>query len=224
MLIAIEGIDGSGKGTQAAALAEKLQNEGRQVTLIRFPQYQDTFFGREVGRYLNGDYGSLDTVPVKFSSLLYALDRYQALQGISAALARGEDVICDRYTGSNIAHQAARVPADERAALTSWIVEVEEDILHIPAPDLVVFLDMDVKKSQELVAQKEKRAYTDKSHDLHEASKDHLQIALENFRHLAAERGWARIGCLDEEGRLKSLSVIGDEIHAAVARARRAGH
>lgn len=222
MLIAIEGIDGSGKGTQAAALAERLEQDGRTVTLIRFPQYQDSFFGREVGRYLNGDFGSLDEVPVKFSALLYALDRFQALQGIHAALARGDDVICDRYTGSNIAHQAARVPAAERAALGDWIDEVEQDILRIPAPDLVVFLDMDVKRSQQLVAQKDARSYTDKTHDLHEASKDHLQIALDNFRRLAAERGWARIACLDATGGLRPPADIGDEIRAAVERARAA--
>lgn len=219
MLIAIEGIDGSGKGTQAAALVERLKNDGRTVSLIRFPQYQETFFGREVGLYLNGDFGTLDKVPAKFSSLLYALDRFQALDKITSALLNGEDVICDRYTGSNIAHQAARVPESERPAMVEWIREVEERILRIPMPDLVVFLEMEVQQSQRLVAKKEERSYTAKTHDLHEASADHLQIALENFRFLAEEFGWKRILCIDEDGRLKSPAALGEEIYLEVVRA-----
>lgn len=221
MLIVIEGIDGSGKGTQATKLAERLEREGRTVALFRFPQYQQTFFGREIGRYLNGDFGTMEQVPAKFSSLLYALDRFQASTSIAQALASGADVICDRYTGSNIAHQAARVPESERPAMVAWIREVEEQILNIPTPDLVVLLDMEVKQSQQLVAKKEQRAYTEKTHDLHEASADHLQTALENFRHLASELGWSRINCLDDAGALKTHSAITDEICLQVARARK---
>ncbi len=221
MLIAIEGIDGSGKGTQAAALVERLKKEGRAASLIRFPQYQETFFGREVGRYLNGDFGTLEKVPAKFSSLLYALDRFQAVDKIKNALLNGEYVICDRYTGSNIAHQAARVPESERPAMVEWIREVEEHILQIPMPDLVVFLDMEVQQSQRLVAKKDARSYTANTHDLHEASADHLQVALENFRLLANELGWTRILCIDEGGELKLPISLSEEIYLEVVRAEK---
>jgi dTMP kinase len=224
MLIAIEGIDGSGKGTQASMLADKLRRVGATVSLIRFPQYQETFFGREVGRYLNGDYGELEKVPPKFSSLLYALDRFQALEEITRALSNEEYVICDRYTGSNMAHQAARVPGNERTAMINWIQEVEERILKIPKPDLVLFLDMDVTRSQELVAQKEKRSYTEKTHDLHEASADHLQVALDNFRAIARDLHWTRIVCTDSLGNLKLPAVINDEIFFEVTNAKKHAH
>jgi dTMP kinase len=221
VLIVIEGIDGSGKGTQAKALTDRLCNENRKVELFQFPQYEDSFFGREVGRYLNGEFGTIDTVPVKFSSLLYALDRFEAREKISSLLAEGYDVICDRYTGSNIAHQLARAPSEEKQSLTTWIEHVEKKILKVPAPDIVIFLDMEVRISQDLVSKKAKRAYTEKTHDLHEESKGHLEKALLNFRDLAKVLNWKTINCLDSDGRLKTPSIISDEIYKQVIDARK---
>ena len=220
MLIAIEGIDGSGKGTQASALAARINDSGVNTLTLRFPQYDETLFGREVGRYLNGDFGNLDAVHPKFSSLLYALDRFQAVERINSAVAKGTVVICDRYTGSNIAHQAARVSAQERDAMVGWIRLVEEEILHIPKPDLVLFLDVEVKRSQELVAKKPKRSYTDRTHDLHEESVDHLQTALENFRELAIRFGWKKVICNSEDGNMRSPDNICDELYREYKYAR----
>jgi dTMP kinase len=218
MLIAIEGIDGSGKGTQANILAERLRKDGNVVTLLRYPQYEDSFFGREVGRYLNGDFGTLDQVHPKFSALLYALDRFESVQSIRKALSEKQIVICDRYIGSNIAHQSARVPESERSSMASWIKEVEECVLEIPKPDQVIFLDMDVKQSQLLVAKKDKRSYTEETHDLHEASSDHLLLALNNFRLLAIEQNWYRINCLDSSNKLRTQADISEEIMKEVIR------
>lgn len=218
MLIAIEGIDGSGKGTQTTLLAERLNALGKKVKIFRFPQYEDTFFGREVGRYLNGDYGSLDAVPPKFSALLYALDRFQALKKINSCLNEGTIVICDRYTPSNIAHQAARVGGKESVEIQNWIETVEYQILGLPEPDAVIFLDVDVDESQRLVAQKPKRSYTDKSHDLHEDSAGHLDGALSNFRTLAGQKGWHIINCAGSDAKIRPRSEISDEIVAFVCR------
>lgn len=220
MLIVIEGIDGSGKGTQAKALSERLRSEGRKVRVFQFPQYEKSFFGHEVGRYLNGDFGTIENVPVKFSSLLYALDRFQAKEEITSLLESGFDVICDRYTGSNIAHQTARLPVHEKEEMTQWINHVESQVLSLPSPDIVFFLDMEVKKSQELVSLKEKRSYTNKTHDIHEESVDHLTLAQLNFRQLAKEFRWTTINCLTIEGNLRSPSEICEEIHTRVIHVR----
>jgi dTMP kinase len=219
VLIAREGIDGSGKGTQAAILARRFEANGWPATLLRFPQYEKTFFGREVGRYLNGGYGTLEEVHPKFSSLLYALDRFQALETITGALQAGQHVICDRYTGSNIAHQAARVPAAEKAEMMAWIEHVEEQVLHLPRPDIVIFLDVEVSDSQRMVAQKDARDYTDKTYDLHEASGGHLALALANFRALAQTQGWVRIQCNDAQNRFRTPEAIAQDIYDAVVRA-----
>jgi dTMP kinase len=215
VLIAIEGIDGSGKGTQTTLLSERLSAMGHVAKLFRYPQYEESFFGREVGQYLNGDFGPLEAVHPKFSALLYALDRFQSLQAIRDCLSREEIVICDRYTPSNVAHQSARVSDNQKEQMADWIETVEYNILSLPKPDLIIFLDIDVEKSQELVGQKSKRSYTQRSHDLHEESKGHLSDALTNFRRMAQSKGWRIVNCAKANGNIRSISEISDEILAA---------
>ena len=115
-LIAIEGIDGSGKRTQLDLLAAALAKaEGRgSVYSTGFPQY-DSWFGKMVGQFLNGDFGPLEDVDPHFTALLYAGDRFEAKPKLEAALSNGQIVLVDRYIGSNLAHQVARARPEERA-------------------------------------------------------------------------------------------------------------
>jgi dTMP kinase len=71
-IIAVEGIDGSGKNTQSRLLVENLKKQGFEVEFLGFPCYSETFFGKEIGAYLNGDFGGLDDVHPKLASMLYA--------------------------------------------------------------------------------------------------------------------------------------------------------
>ena len=114
-LIALEGIDGSGKLTQLDLLARELDSRGLPTFRISFPRYE-SFFGKLVGRYLNGEFGELGAVDPHLSALLYAGDRLEAKPEIETALSAGKIVLADRYIGSNMAHQSARVPAGEREA------------------------------------------------------------------------------------------------------------
>ncbi len=73
-LIAIEGIDGSGKRTQLDLLEKALAARGLRTYSTAFPQY-DSWFGKMVGQFLNGDLGDLQSVDPHFTALLYAGDR-----------------------------------------------------------------------------------------------------------------------------------------------------
>src|SRR5580692_11000422 len=95
-LIALEGIDGSGKRTQLDLLARDIEARGLPALRISFPRY-DSSFGKLVARYLNGEFGSLETVDPHLSALLYAGDRLEAKADIHAALAAGKIVLADRY-------------------------------------------------------------------------------------------------------------------------------
>lgn len=212
MLIAIEGIDGSGKATQAALLAAALRNRGAAVERFDFPQYESSFFGLEIGRYLEGEYGDLETIPAKFAALLFALDRFEARERLSAALEGREFVICDRYVPSNMCHQSARFVGETARKMRNWVAQVEYGILHMPRPDIVVLLDSEVSVAQELVLLKAQRTYTDKAHDLHEESWLHLDAALAEFRKMAKEDSWITVNTISANGDIRSPSEIHDEL------------
>src|SRR5258708_19720720 len=85
LLIAIEGIDGSGKHTQAKLLEHSLQGLGYKVYSTGFPQYE-SWFGTMVGKFLNGDFGPLESVDPHFTAMLYPRDRFEAKPRLDPAL------------------------------------------------------------------------------------------------------------------------------------------
>lgn len=99
-LIVIEGIDGSGKGTQAQQLTERLAATGRRVRLLSFPRYRETLFGHAIGDFLNGRFGQLNEVHPFLASVLYAADRFESKSVLTDALQQSDVVICDRYVPS----------------------------------------------------------------------------------------------------------------------------
>src|ERR1700719_180431 len=215
-LIAIEGIDGSGKHTQLELLTNALSAGGHRVYSTGFPQY-DSWFGKMVGQFLNGELGALEAVDPHFTALLYAGDRYEAKPKIEAALNEGKVVLIDRYIGSNLAHQTARVPADKRADFRRWIEHLEYGIYDLPREDLILYLRVPPAEAQRLVAQKSKRSYTSAKQDLLEASLRHLQDAAGMYDILARSAPWVTIECFDAvSGTLRSVEEIAREVLAAV--------
>src|SRR5260370_3676301 len=101
-LIVVEGIDGSGKRTQVELLTLTLKARGHSVYSTGFPQY-DSWFGKMVGQFLNGDLGSLEGVDPHFTALLYSGDRFEAKPKLEAALTNLQLVLVDRHVASNIA-------------------------------------------------------------------------------------------------------------------------
>lgn len=221
MLVALEGIDGSGKGTQARLLADALARRGFTARLFSFPCYDETFFGREAGRYLNGAFGDLHSVPPEFAALLYAGDRLEKREELLAALRDNDVVVCDRYVPSNFAHQAAKLPRERQDALIGWIAAVEYTVFGLPRPDLVCLLTMPPEQSAALVLHKEKRSYTEKRLDLHEAAGDYLRDAARVFARLADREGWIVIeGVAD--GAVRGIEEVGRELLEHVLAALRA--
>jgi dTMP kinase len=216
LLVAIEGIDGSGKRTQLELLASGLASGGSGVYSTGFPQY-DSWFGKMVGQFLNGDLGPLDSVDPHFTTLLYAGDRYEAKPSLQAALDAGKIVLVDRYIGSNLAHQTARVSTEKRAEFRRWIEHLEYDIYGLPREDLILYLRVPPAEAQKLVAQKSQRSYTHAKQDLLESSLRHLQEAAEMYDLLARERPWVTIEGFDPKtGTIRPVNEIAREVFATV--------
>ena len=216
VLVAIEGIDGSGKGTQAARLLAHFQQQGVRTGLLSFPRYQQTGFGRKIGDFLNGKFGSLSDVHPQLVALMFAGDRFESRELIEQSIATHDLIICDRYVASNIAHQAAKASHDEAAELINWIKQLEYQIYRLPLAELTIFLDVPVPQAQQLIAAKSKRDYTDKSADLQEADGVYLQHVREIYLQLADGPGWHRIHCMDHD-RLRSQDEITADLVAAVS-------
>lgn len=193
-LIVLEGIDGSGKRTQMNMLARALEAHGIACERLSFPRY-DAFFGKMVAQFLNGSFGPLAAVDPHFSALLYADDRLQSKPRLEAALHAGKIVLADRYIGSNLAHQGARVSAAKRAAFLHWLRQLEYEIYGLPREDLVIYLRVPPNEAHRLVGRKAQRQYTKRKRDLQEANRAHLVQASALYDHLARQPNWVRIEC-----------------------------
>lgn len=187
VLITFEGIDGSGKGTLAAALRHELQAKGERAVVFSFPQYGRNPFADEVARYLNGGVDVHGRDSARYAALLYAADRAAARAEIESLLERGAYVICDRYVESNLAHQVARGQSANRAELKKWMREVEYDGFAMPKPDRIFLLDVAVDLARKRVRAKSKRAYTDDAEDIHEKDEGYLNRTRSAYLELAAE-------------------------------------
>ncbi|QDT94437.1 nucleoside/nucleotide kinase family protein [Gimesia algae] len=218
VIIAIEGIDGSGKGTQAGRLHARCQAEGIKSSLIGFPRYDQTLFGKSIGDFLNGRFGELDEVNPFLASLLYAGDRFESRSHILNTIETSDVVIFDRYIPSNVAHQGAKLSGAERNEFIEWIEQIEFAIYKMPRLDLAILLDLPADYAQKLVAEKQARSYTEKVTDLQEADQSYLANVREVYLQLAEEnQHWQKIECLQNET-LRSIEEIGDEIWSHVGK------
>lgn len=213
MLIAIEGIDGSGKGTQSRRLTEELNRRGRNADLLSFPRYDETFFGRSVGRFLNGEFGSLSQANPYLVSLLFAGDRFESRELLREQLAANDVLVLDRYVASNIAHQGSKLPPEQQPALFEFVEQLEYEVYGLPRPSLNVLLDLPAETAQELIGHKDARNYTEKSHDLQEADRTYLEGVRQTYLELSRRHPetWRVISCL-HDSRLRTVDEIGEEL------------
>lgn len=207
--IAIEGTDGSGKGTQFQLLRDRLLQAGYQVETFDFPQYgqPSSYF---VTQYLNGAYGTAEAVGPYTASLFYALDRYEAAPRIHKALDEGKIVISNRFTGSSMGHQGAKFSnPEERRGYFIWLDNLEFEMLRIPRPDISFVLRVPADIAHELIGQKGERAYTDKQRDIHEADLQHLERSVAVYDDLTSlfPKDFQRIDCI-RSGKLLDVETI----------------
>jgi dTMP kinase len=217
--IAIEGGDGSGKGTQAELLRKHyVETLGKHVLKISFPQY-DKGSAYFVKKYLNGEYGtSADDVSPRLASLFYALDRFDAKPEIISHINDPNGIIiADRYVASNMAHQGTKYdnPIDRRSYY-DWEMDTEFGICGIPRPDKNIVLLVPTSLAQQNVDKKDTRSYTDQKRDIHEADASHLDRAKANYEEICQlyPDKFSPINCVDDSLKMRRIEDIQQEIRA----------
>ncbi len=196
-LIVIDGSDASGKKTQTELLVERLRKKGFKVKTLDFPQY-DSFFGRLVSSYLNGEFGNLKDLNPKIPSLMYALDKYGQKEIIEEWLREGSIVVLDRYVESNLAYQTAKLDDENGIAeLRKWIMELEFEKLKIPRADVVVYLNVPLEISRNLIKNRPKKQYLNgKDKDIHERDEEYQKKVSETYLKLSkALPRWFLVEC-----------------------------
>src|SRR3954470_1203042 len=216
VLLAIEGIDGSGKGTQSGRLCETAAARGYRAASFSFPLYDGNPFSRAIADYLSGEFGAADDVHPELAALLYAGDRFHARPRLLAALEEHDLVVCDRYVASNAAHQGAKLTGAAPRRLLDWLEEVECGEFGLPRPDLVVLLDAPVALARELVGRKAARGYTTLEADIHEADAGHSGATREVYLELADRGVWRVVQTADDGGSLRDVDEIASEVWSAV--------
>jgi dTMP kinase len=180
-LIAFEGLDQSGKETQARLLGERLTAAGRRVRLVSFPDYA-TPIGAELHRALHGerDYGA-DVI-----QLLMIANRYEWKPAIEEALGRGEVVIADRYLASSVAYGEAQ------GLDPAWLFEAQR---YLPPPAVTVMIDI-----APATAVGRKRV----NRDRFEQDLEMLERVRESYRRQARAPGWRAV---DGEREIADVAV-----------------
>ncbi|HEX8946758.1 MAG TPA: hypothetical protein VF829_00895 [Candidatus Paceibacterota bacterium] len=214
--IVLDGNDGSGKATQAEMLKERLEREGITCLKLDFPGYERTVFGGLVGECLAGKHGDFLNLDAKIASSLYALDRFESSALIRDKLKNGGVVIADRFASANQIHQGGKIKDEaDRIDFLAWLDHIEHEVLGIPRPDRIIYLDVPVDVSLRLLGEKRARKNQhvgDSDVDTVESDRQYLERSHATAEWLVAHQpNWARVDCM-ENGELRSREAIHADI------------
>lgn len=216
-LIVIEGTDSSGKETQTKKLYERLANEVEKVRKISFPNYESPAC-EPVKMYLAGVFGdnALNVNPYPVSTM-FAIDRYASYKmDWESFYNAGGIIVTDRYTTSNMVHQASKIEnIDEKSKYLGWLEDLEYNKMGIPKPDLVIFLNMPTEMAVKLMEARKNKITGEEKKDIHEKDTSYLKKSYDNACDIAKKYNWQEIKCVENK-RLKTIEEIGEEIYTLV--------
>ncbi len=209
-LIVIEGLDGSGKGTQSALVTQALKDRGFKVKKLTFPDY-DSPTSSLVKMYLGGELGDTpDDVNAYAASSFYAVDRVASfIKYWKKDYEECDCIVADRYVTSNIIYQMSKVSDSERDEYIKWCEDYEYNRLCVPRPDIVIYLDMPPSVSQKLMSGRYNGDESKK--DIHEKNMDFLLTCRKSALYALEKLSWVHISCAEND-EPKSIETITQQI------------
>ena len=212
-LFVIDGTDGSGKQTQFLKLKNKFDELGIKYMMASFPNYESPSSSL-VKMYLSGDFGKHpNDVSPYVASTFYAVDRYATYKTkLEKYYETGGIILVDRYTTSNMIHQAGKIKdKKERKKFIDWLFNLEFNMYKIPKPDKVFFLNMPPKNSSELIKNRENKFSHTMEKDIHEKDTEYMNDSYNAAVELSKEYNWTEIKCI-KDGEIRTIDDIHEEI------------
>ena len=210
-LIVIEGTDGSGKSTQFKLLTSRLEAENKAFQKLVFPQYSEPSSAL-IRMYLGGEFGTKPSdVNAYAATAFFAVDRYASFKKVWGQwYDQGGLIVSDRYTTSNAVHQTSKEPEEKQADFLKWLYDFEYNKLGLPAPDLVIYLDVPTGFTEAMMRRRE--ADTNTQADIHEQDMAYLATCRRVGRKAAEYYGWKIIQCV-QNGEMRTIEDIHEEIY-----------
>lgn len=215
--IAIDGLDGSGKGTQSEKLVEYLRAQGKRVRVLSFPMYENES-SAFVKMYLDGKLGDKPSDTNAYTaSMFFACDRYisYATDWKKDILDKDTIVVANRYTSANAVHQLSKLPKEEWESFLNWLWDFEFTKLGLPKPDMVIYLELPPVLSLSLV--KSRSQTTGQKMDIHEKDTEYMAHCYDAALYSCDELGWERIKCYEGD-KIRTIDDIFSEIKAKLAK------
>jgi len=214
-IIVFEGLDGSGKQTQSELFYSRLKKEGYNIKKVSFPRYENESSAL-VRMYLRGDFGQdANEISPYICSTFYAADRYAAYkQDFEHFYNSGGIIIADRYTTSNMLHQASKIDDKlQRGKFLDWLFDFEFNIYKLPQPDMVFFLDLPPDDTKYLTKNRANKITGESKKDIHEKDENHLIKAYLTAKELIDKYCWISISCVRDNS-IRSIGDIAEDIFA----------
>jgi dTMP kinase len=208
------GTDGSGKATQTKKLFSRLKEEKYNVRKVEYPNYKSNSSAL-VKMYLNGEFGFRpEDVNAYAASTFYAVDRYASyMKEWKKFYENGGIVLADRYTTSNMVHQASKIEDEmERNKYLDWLWDLEFVKLGLPVPDMVIFMDVPTVITNNLMSARNNKITGGSKKDIHESNDEYLRKTYLNACRIAEKYEWNRIECIADNC-LRSIDDIHNEIY-----------
>lgn len=214
IFIVFEGVDSSGKETQASLVQDKLKEQGQDVLYKSFPNYESESSAL-IKKYLNGGYGDTAySVNPYQASTLFITDRLDDYLSSDWSNYKEDNitVISDRYSSSNLIHQGSKIDdKEERQEFINYIDDLEHNKLNIPRPDITFFLDVPIQHTFKMNKTRLNKINNSDKKDIHESDHNYIEKSYNNAVDISKQLGWHHIKCV-KDGEMRSIDDINKEI------------
>lgn len=211
-LIVLEGLDSSGKSTQAKLLKKYFEEQNKTVKQLHFPMYGHNQFSDVIVKFLKGNFGDINKVDPLFVANIYAMDRYMYKDQLIKDLKDNDIVILDRFVFSNLAFQGAKIKDEKkRKEIVEWIWKFEFDFLSLPYPDLMVFFDVPLETIEERLNKErvgDDRDYLGGEKDIHEQDIKFQSDVRDVYFSMKDEKNYYIVDAYDNDGLLTPMNLF----------------